>query len=373
MAATEKRRRGKKELPDVIKIDAAPWGEQLFGRLTEPEGYDFVYSPRIDDSGIIRYGMVKEEPGTYVFDYKFGPDIRLRQVGAAEERGLIKIPHNYPSSQLMLPTVRGALQSGRTVAGISDRVNLLLDLVGETHVLDALRPLETSDERQQWTFRFSEERAATIVDYVSFLNALDQLYKLFLSVLRVEYFVNVWIKSKALEIAASDEIRIISISKHSPDNLKVEGLAAGLKAVGEALSIGDQVQKIRTAGIKVDEAKLELRKKEIEVAEAERQARIRAGGTDMELLLEVEKKHAELDAIRRKSEEEDIRLKKMKLEYFSEAFETLGKTLQLLDRMPPSLKSSFEQLLQQKIDELLIQPPYRLEAAEAVAAADTTP
>jgi hypothetical protein len=96
------------------------------------------------------------------------------------------------------------------------------------------------------------------------------------------------------------------------------------------------------------------------LAEAERVAKIRASGTDMDMLLEIEKKHVELDALRRKSEEEDLRLKTLKLEYFGDAFETLSRTLQLLERMPPSLKASFEQLLQQKLDELLVQPPYRI-------------
>jgi hypothetical protein len=175
-----------------------------------------------------------------------GPDPRLSRL------------QRHPGFQLMFPGPEQVIASPEPSLEISDRVNLLLDLVGEAHVVDALRPLETAGDRENWVFRFVEERPATLREYIAFLTALNQMYQLFLSVLRVEYFVNVWAKSKALEVSPTDELRVVSINKNSPESVTVEGLAAGLKAVGEALSVGDQLQKIRTAGVKVDEAKLEL-------------------------------------------------------------------------------------------------------------------
>lgn len=367
MATTDKRRRTKKsDEPTIIHVEDAGWGQGLFGRLTEPEEYDVLYPGTYSLKSPYQKITFKQDPYAAWFEGRQDPGMNWRTLGETPYAYRLQ---RYPDSRLLFPKTEQVLNPA-PVTAISDRVNLLLGLVGEAHVVDALRPLETSTDREVWSLLFVEVRPATVREYIAFLSALNHLYELFLSVLRVEYFVNSWVKSKPLEVSAADELRVISISKNSPENIKVEGLAAGLKAVGDALSIGDQLQKIRTAGVKVDEAKLELKKKELELAEAERQAKIRASGTDMDMLLEVEKKHVALDALRRKSEEEELKLKKMKLEYFGEAFDTLSKTLQLLERMPPSLKASFEQLLQQKIDELLVQPPYHIQSAERVAIGD---
>lgn len=246
-----------------------------------------------------------------------------------------------------------------------NRHDLLLQLVDAELLKSKFEALFASPEVARWRLRLNASAPQPLREYVAMFAAISDLYALVVSLLHGEYFAQRWLQNSPIRLQGAHELRVISISRASPEDVKVEGLSAGLKALGDALSIGKQYQEIRTAGEKVREAKAAARKIELEVEDAERDVRV-ANAAEAEILrLTIAQRRADMRMLQLKLEEEELRLRALRRKDIDESLELLRKHAPVLEKLPEAMRSQVLVALTRSVSAVHDSPFDILEYTEA--------
>jgi len=188
----------------------------------------------------------------------------------------------------------------------------------------------------------SGEGQASLIDYAQLFAAIHDLYSALLTFVRAEYFISRWLNGRQTELAVEDGLTVSAITKNSPETVTGTGIAVGLKAVGDALSIGKQYVEIRTANLKVQEAQMEFKHKQDVYEREERRARLKEKTLEAEFDLELERKRQEVEAGRQHLRENELNLKKVEQESALRTVQVLGEYVKLFKEMPESFREEFK-------------------------------
>lgn len=223
---------------------------------------------------------------------------------------------------------------------LQKRYDVLLDLVNEELLNERYRSLFLGVRtRERWRLVTRSDEPQPVREYVRLLGAISDLYTVFVSLHVDTYFVVHWIQNKPIQFSEADELRLVSISRASPDDARFEGLGAGLKAIGDALSVGKQYQEIKTAQEVVKQSKLETRMRQLDMEEAERQARISNASESEQTKVIVAQKRADLQAAETREAQEEFKLRQLYRQDLDEQLDLLTKHWPILKELPEDMKS----------------------------------
>ncbi len=253
------------------------------------------------------------------------------------------------------------------MSALETRHRFLISLVGEEALSEQLEEYCTySPERQTWYITFEETEPATLSDYQHFLFLLDTLYRMILTVIKPEYLGQSWLLGQAIEVSPEDALSVIEISKLSPDKLAVEGIAVGLKAVAQVLSVGAQLTEIRLSNSKVKDAKLDLKAKELEIAEARAEAETKARTRDAHADFDLMERRLEVQKLQNIVRQEELKLQRMLREEIEKSLALLEKSCKVLPKMPPEIRRVFRYAVERAPAELYTAPYEILAFQESV-------
>jgi len=208
-------------------------------------------------------------------------------------------------------------------------------------------------EISSWKLRFETDAPQALTQYSIFLGSIANLYNLIITLQVSKYFSQRWLRNEALKLDPTHELRLVSLTRASPDDAKLQGLASGMKALGDALSIGKQYQDIRTAGEKIREAKAQARLIELEVEKKEGELRLAKDTEAEEIRLVIAKKRSDQRFLQIKIEEEELRLRRLKREDADETLVFLQKHAPILEKLPENLRNQI--LLELMKDKTTVQ------------------
>jgi hypothetical protein len=219
------------------------------------------------------------------------------------------------------------------------RHKMLLALMGTEELntrLDHLFPYKL--ERSRAVIIFEGPESFSLNDFAWTLGSIDRLYKLLLSLLHKGYFVDKWLRNVPPNFAEEDLLLVEKIVKQSPAQVQVSAISEAAKALSDVLSIGKQVTDFKTAGVKVEEAKLDLERKKREFAEEDRKRGQQAALSDLDLEIEREKKLLELEQLRTKRDEEQRKRQRQLIEDIDQRLDLLSKGIKVLSEVPEEVK-----------------------------------
>lgn len=196
-----------------------------------------------------------------------------------------------------------------------------------------------------WRMRLMETRPAMAGDYTALFAALDGLYTSLLTVLRAEEFFRVWIKGWKPVVPPGEELLVQRIQKSSPLEIEGTGLGEVVKALGDTLSIGKQIEDIRKASIRVAEARLELKRKEFQLRAEERRADDVEALAELDLEIQREKKLLELEEIRERRRELERQHESLVRQHVDERFALLRNWIKILDELPDEFRAELKRAL----------------------------
>ncbi len=248
-----------------------------------------------------------------------------------------------------LNTIFSSIQQSEKLREAENRLDVLnrhitffFGLIGNKTIEEKLISFcPYTPERQDWIIVFKESRSPSLYDYHHFLESIDTFYKLIVSFAKPEYFKDFWLNGKQIQIAQEDDLRVIEISKHSPDNLVLSGLALVLKSIADIFSIGNQYVGIRTANIKIREAEIDLEQKELTLTKSKKEAEYKKRVQAEEIYLDLEKKRLEVDRLKSEVEQEKLRLQEQKIAQVKSSLDLLSSTYKLLDVVPQEMQQAF--------------------------------
>ena len=229
---------------------------------------------------------------------------------------------------------------------LSARHKMLLALVGSEELSSRLEHLFPYKLEKGRIFLVIEQRDdASLTDYVRFLGSVDRLYRLLLTLVHQGYFYDRWLRGVLPTIASADLLKVEKLVKQSPAEVQVSAIAEAARALGDVLSIGKQVTDFRTAGVKVEEAKIELEKKKRELEDDDRKRQQQTVLADLDLELEREKKLLELEQLRTKRDEEQRKRHRLLMEDVEQRLELLSKGIKVLSEVPEEVKAELKAAL----------------------------
>jgi len=286
------------------------------------------------------------------------------------------LPTHRASVEAASSLVRDYLeQSSRGRSSAQRRLEVLARVVGTRTLVERLGELcPYTPERRPWVLRLvaDDHHNVRLSDYGRLFQAIDDLYCALLSVSKPEYFVSHWLEGKPLAIGPEDALIVEAITKNSPETLSGTGVAVGLKALGDALSIGKQYTEIRTATVKIEEAKLELRHKQDVYEREERQARAKEQKLEAELCLDLERKRQEVEAARQNLRQTELNLVKAEQENAFRTVQILSECIKLLKEVPDGLRDEFQNDILLPITRRITSSPLSLESFRADEPAEGT-
>jgi len=222
------------------------------------------------------------------------------------------------------------------------RYRLVANLVDPRLLNERVGALFVEPRIVAWSMVLETAGTETLAAYISWFATFDELYRQILTLQVVSYFLARWVRDDEPVFRPEHELKLISISKSSPTKTVLEGAESGLKALGEALSLGDQYQKFRTAGAKAQEAKAAAAKAELEV-EAMRREKAKAEAiAPADIEVELERKRLELEELRRRQEEAELALRRLRRQDFDETLSLLEKYAPVINQLPPEMRSQLQ-------------------------------
>jgi len=225
------------------------------------------------------------------------------------------------------------------------RYELLAQMVNTKLLEEHFRSLFLEPGRLTWSIQLDTAGRETLSAYVSWFASFDDLYRQLLTLQVADYFLARWIRHVEPAVRPDHQLTLVTLTKSSPTKAILEGADSGLKAVGEALSLGDQYQKFRTAGAKAKEAKAAADKAELEVTALRRENAKADAVAQADLAVELERKQFELFDLRRKQEETELNLRKLRRIDFDETLSLLQKHAPILDQLPVEMRVQIQAAL----------------------------
>lgn len=218
---------------------------------------------------------------------------------------------------------------------------------------------------------FKELKPSSIQDYVYLLSSINYMYILFLTLINMKYFFQVWLKNEKLLIPIKDNITITRMSQNSPLNIEGTGVSEAIKAVSDTLSIGKQIEDIRKANINVEKARIELLEKKLKYNDGLRQSKIFDDVTDIEKEIEKEKRLLELSKLKAKREYVETQRNRIMYQQIEGKFNQLKKWINILNQLPDEMQSAFKSELF-KCFNAIISTNFELESVKLISERDET-
>lgn len=276
------------------------------------------------------YRMLRDEYGEQKSEYKSDPPW-----------------HSYPSSYLDREQSFSEHPEDRFAKREYERLwarhRLLLSLLGQPLITERIKESFSEDcSRANWRLGFETIGTASAADYATLFGALDSLNRLFLSLVRQDYFLARWLRGEQFTFESLDVITIERITKNSPGEVLGSAVGEVAKALGQVLSIGNQVRDYKLAKVQVEEAELALEKKRILLEEDKLQATLREGLLDLDAELARERKLLELEQLRVLRDEAVRNRRKLALEDLNQRFDILSKGIKVLNGMPKELQEEIK-------------------------------
>ena len=206
------------------------------------------------------------------------------------------------------------------------------------------------------TIHFDTDWEPIAEDYAVLFHTLAELNKLFLSVTQVDHFTARWLDGEDRELSPSETLRIEKFIKASPGKIEASATAEVARALGDALSIGEQLTKIRMSAVKVREAKIEIQKRELELEELQEKRKRGKELLDLDLRIERERKETELQELRKKKDEAIREQRKMIMEDIAQLIELLSKGITLLNSLPEEIQNGFKDALLHQMEQFWSTP-----------------
>jgi hypothetical protein len=234
---------------------------------------------------------------------------------------------------------------------LAARHKMLLTLVGSEELSARLEHLFPHNlEKGRMLLIIDQEVDASLADYVRFLGSIDRLYKLILTLVHKGYFYDRWLRGVIPTFAPDDLLGVERLVKNSPAEVQVSVVAEAARALGDVFSIGKQVTDFRMAGIKVQEAKLELEKKTRALEEDNRKRQQQSELADLDLEIEHEKKLLELEQLRTRRDEEQRKRHRLLMDDVDQRFALLSKVIKVLSEVPDEVKAELKAALFAEIE-----------------------
>lgn len=264
----------------------------------------------------------------------------------------------------VIPELFGSTPRARRIYKSHNPENSLYEFVALNLVDDKLlrskyEELFLDPEVVIWRLRFEVERPQPLSEYVSFLSSLTSLYELISSLQYSKYFSQIWIQNQDLQISDEHQLRLVSVSRASPDDIKFEGLGAGLKAIGDALSIGKQYENLKAAQERVRLAKVEAREAEVDLEEKERQLAILRGGEAEDMRILIAQKRLELRGIELAIEEMELKARALKRQEMDDFLSLLHRHAPVFEKMPEAMRVEIIARLTRDVS-LLQESPFHI-------------
>lgn len=245
-------------------------------------------------------------------------------------------------------------------AAFRNSYDFVTNIVGREYIIQSLSSLcPYTPERQNWVIVIEESSTASMEDYSEFLSSIAELYKTFLTLIKADYFLTFWVEGGEIEISHEDELRIREISRKSPEEVKVSALGVALQTLGEALLIGKQWEHLKKAGVEVNKAKLELRKKEWEFSEMQKEAHIKDNLRIEEAELALEEKRLKIEEMRNKLRMDMLNYHKALREESEKKFESLAKIIKVINGLPKEMQEMVSDSIQKELM-VIVSSPYNL-------------
>lgn len=308
----------------------------------------------IGEEGTLYYHSGRwARPRTWREELPWEERFRLHRVHIPSTRTEASVKFSKPTFIGTLPKAAivesegpSELESPSDYERLAARHSMLLSLIGSEGLnarLDVLFPY--SLEKRQALIVIDQVDVATLGDYIRYLGSIDRLYKLLLTLFHQTYFTEKWLRGNNPDFAPEDLLVIETIKKQSPAELQVTGVGEVVRALGDVLSVGKQVTDFKLAGVKVEEAKLELERKKREFdAEAHKQQQ-QAVLSELDMEIEREKRLLELEQLRTKRDEEQRKRQNLLTEYVSQQLEMLAKGVKVLSEVPEEMRSELRAAL----------------------------
>lgn len=145
---------------------------------------------------------------------------------------------------------------------------------------------------------------------------------------------------------------IQSVHRASPGALIGVTFAQAAQALSQIFSFGNQLKELRLSSVKVQEARLELTRKEIELDDFKRQAEVKRSVSQLDEQIEAARKMVELEELRKKRDEAIRDRRKLIMDDVAQRFDLIGRALPILQSLPPDMQDDFKQELSARMARL---------------------
>lgn len=251
---------------------------------------------------------------------------------------------------------------------LREHTNFLLTLLGKdglAHRMELYFPVPHSISR--FALKFDASVVPTSGDYARFFAVLDRLYRLLLTITSADYFVTHWLLADDVVIANSDSLQVSRVVRNSPGEIEGTAVKETITVLKDVLSIGKQWRDIKLAPVEVDLAKQQLKRAELELQELKRQALIGKDLAGLDRELAIEQKLYEIETLRRKRLEEQLKAQQLQREDVQHRFQMLAQKYRVIELLPMPAQGDIIAAVHLELEELIDLP---FEVKEVMVLAD---
>lgn len=230
-------------------------------------------------------------------------------------------------------------------------VDRLLSVEAVSSSLDAY--FDSNLPFENWRASITHEGVLALDSLTAALAAFQRLYGLFLTVARRQYFVSVWLRDEPSEVLNIHRLRLGRIVISSPGEAEGIGIAAALRAISDCLSIGKQIEAIRMANLRVEEAKLQLHRQRKMVEKQDQQD---DEGRTREDQLRLTRDRLELSRLETELRGEEEKRREILYRELQRRLDFLLQKFRITQELPEEFQSVIRAALQREAMNLLDNP-----------------